>query len=190
MDWVLVEVHDDLHVEQQDDRWLLIYEVPTTVAPDGRYSVSYPKGMVNDWAATYGYDLDDPGDVDALFDHLFHLPAMREEARLADRLHEVTANPFEMAAVAARALADDQVRTFTASNCLVEEPRAARAGDSLLARVRADMLARASMLAVRELAGAKDASRVLAQERMVTLALRMNASRDADAGSGSYGGPA
>ncbi|GAA3027185.1 hypothetical protein [Streptosporangium longisporum] len=184
--WALVDVHAD--VQPDGDRWLLIYNVPAAYASDGTYSVSYPAGMINDWAATYGYDLDDPAEVDALWDHLIYAPYIAEVARLEGRAHEAARNPFEMTADAAREMARDQLRQFkktrtiTTASALAVAGRAARASGTLLDRIRADMVGRVDSAAVRAADEHATWARTVAQERMVTLAYRMNEARSAAGG--------
>lgn len=183
---MLVDAHEDVSINEADDRWLLTYQVPATYTHDGSYCVSMPKNMLTDFAATYGYDLDDPADVEEMWDHLIHLPMLRETARLDGRVHETAASPYEMSAQAARQLARDQVaglkkawRITERRNVVPAAGRLARAvgeGGSLLDGIKRDMLARASAAHVRDLAEAKEAARSQVQDRMIRLALRMNAS--------------
>jgi len=184
--WTLVDVHADIQLD--GDRWLLVYNVPTEYAPDGTYSVSYPADMVNHWAVTYGYDLDDPAGVDELFDHLLLAPYMAEVARREGRAYELASNPYEMAATSARELARDQVAEFKQAHAIESEsaPAAMKAsgrtdggktGGTLLDTVRADMLARVDRAVIDEGRALADIEREHAQERMIDMAYRMNAVR-------------
>src|ERR1043166_5420322 len=103
--------------------------------------------MVAGFAATYGYDVDDPADVDALFDHLFHLPFMREMAHAEGRAREVTVSPYEMSIRTARDLADAGVAEFKKVHGIAEPAQqrlhttaaAPVQASGLLDKVKADM---------------------------------------------------
>lgn len=186
-EWTIVDLHDEIAEQPDNDRWLLIYQVPVEYAHNGTFSVSMPKNMLTDFAATYGYDLDSPADVDDMWDHLIHLPYLRESGRREGRGHETTTNPYEMSAQAARQLARDQVAELKKRRRIVETPRPAltavhlskaAADDGILGLVRRDMLARTHAGTARALAAEKATARVVVQERMMMLATRMNASRN------------
>jgi hypothetical protein len=182
MDWTLTDLHDDVQERESQDRWLLLYETPPELGATG-YSVSYPKSMVTGFAATYGYDLDDPADVDIMFDHLFHLPFVREVALAENRAHEVKVNPYQVSAETARAVADAQVEEFKRSHRIVPAARQrmlgagvapAVAAKDLLDVVKADMLARADRRQVAEIADTLGPVRERAQADMLSQASRMN----------------
>lgn len=75
-DWEIVRIVEDVHASDSP-RWLVVYRVPTTVSPDGIYSVSMPKGLLNSFAAAYEYDIDNPREVDDLFDHVMSAPMFK-----------------------------------------------------------------------------------------------------------------
>lgn len=186
MEWIITDLYNDIQIDEANDRCLLIYEVPIEHAADGIYSVSMPKNMITDFAATYGYDLDDPADVDDLWEHLIHLPYMMETARREGRAHEVAVNPYEMTAQAARKLAKDQVAEAKQRGRITERPTPASTAthsasaaevSGILDIARRDMLGRADAAAARSLAAEKQRTRQQTQERMFDMALRMNASR-------------
>lgn len=185
MDVELVDLHEDMHRDERDDRWLLVYNVPPELAHDGTYSVSMPKGMINDFASTYGYDLDDEADVDDMFDHLFSLPFVAEVARREGRNAEAGANPYEMPIETAKRFARTQVQEFKQSHSLKQKPPSAnlRAAGGLvkdgdiLGHVRRDMLSRASAEVVRDAVTQKAEIRQEVQGSMLDMAMRMKASR-------------
>jgi hypothetical protein len=115
--WEVVNVHEDLDADD-GHRWLIVYSVPVEYAPDGVYSVSLPKDIFNNWAAVYGYDVDDPQDVDALFNHVTYHAYINEVLRKEGRADEIVANPFELGADEARARVQAHVAEFKASRPL------------------------------------------------------------------------
>jgi hypothetical protein len=186
VEWKLTDLYDDVHVREHEDRWLLTYNVPSELEHDGVYSVSMPKNMINDFASTYGYDLDDEQDVKDMFEHLFNLPFVREIARREGRNAEASANPYEMPVETAKRLAKTQVQEFKQNGhrlVAVAEKVAKRGAGGLvtdgdiLGFLRRDMLSRASKNAVNELIARKAKIRNETQSAMRDMALRMNASR-------------
>lgn len=69
-DWVITEIREN-H-DGVEDRWLIVYSVPTKYAPNGVFSYSFPKSAFSYRAAEFGYDVDDPDDREALFQHVIH----------------------------------------------------------------------------------------------------------------------
>lgn len=186
MEYELVDLHDDVHVNEHEDRWLLTYNVPSELVEQGVYSVSMPKNMINDFASTYGYDLDDEQDVGDMFEHLFNLPFVREIARREGRNAEAAAAPYEMPVETAKRLAKAQVQEFkqnghrlaTFSGTVAKRGAGGLVADGdILGFLRSDMLSRASKNAVDELIVRKAEIRNETQSAMHAMALRMNASR-------------
>ena len=199
-DWVLTDVAEDS--QAQDERWLLVYQVPAEYAPDGTYSVSMPKGMLADFAITHGFDPADPDDASAAFDYLLHLPFMQEVARRGvepfaakGALRQVAMNPYEMSAAAARGLAGDHLAAFKQAHRIVSPSPAAQASGirpgatvaaaalrtstSMLDAVKSDMIARIDLDRARQAAEQAEAARVQVQERMHARALREHAAFEA-----------
>jgi len=205
MEWTLVDVHDDPHDDPAEDRWLLVYRVPAPdYAPDGIYTVSVPKAALNNVAPVYGFDVGDPADAEAAFDYLMHLPAMQEVARrqaepftAEGMARQVSMNPYEMPAEAARRLADEHLAAFKRVHRIVSDAPAARASGirpgatvtahalaapasvSMLDAVRADMIARIDADRVRQVMELAETARAQVQERMMTRALREHAAFEA-----------
>lgn len=69
-DWEVAEILED-H-DGVEERWLVIFNVPEKYAHDGRFSYSFPKKTFAYRAAEFGYDIDDPDDREALFQHVLH----------------------------------------------------------------------------------------------------------------------
>lgn len=69
-DWVVTEILED-H-DGVDERWVVIFNVPKNYAADGVFSYSFPKKTFAYRAAEFGYDIDDPDDREALFQHVLH----------------------------------------------------------------------------------------------------------------------
>lgn len=193
MDWVLTDVADD----SQDDRWLLVYQVPSEYAPDGTYSVSMPKDMLTDFAAAYGFDPADPDDAEAAFEYLIHLPAMQEVARRAadpfaaqGMERQVAMNPYEMSSEVARRLCEAHLAAFKRVHRIVSDAPAARASGirpgttvaaralaapasvSMLDAVKADMIARVDSRRARQAAQLAEIARMQVQEQMQARALQ------------------
>jgi len=207
-DWVLSDVHDDQHDDPAEDRWLLIYQVPAPeYAPDGTYSVSMPKGMLAEFAAAYGFDPGDPGDVQVAFDYLIHQPFMVEVARRGQApftgegvMREVAANPLEMPAATARRLAEEHLAAFKRVHRVVSKAPAVRASGltrpgamvavqalaaapevSMLDAVKADMIARVDPGRVRQAMEFAEAARARVQERVTArAAARAQAAAEAE----------
>ncbi len=101
VNWELTGLADDDEAHD-GERWVIEYQVPSDVAPDGVYSVSMPKDYVNDVAAVYGYDVDDPGHREDLMRHVTYLAYARETLRREGRLDDVQFDPFTLPAAEAR----------------------------------------------------------------------------------------
>lgn len=74
-DWKIIRIVEDVQARDAD-RWLIVYAVAPEYAPDGVFSFSVPKGILNTCAAVYEYDLDNPDEVDDLFDHVMSTPML------------------------------------------------------------------------------------------------------------------
>lgn len=74
-DWEIIRIKDD-PAASDTERWTIVYQVPVEYAPDGVFSLSIPKATLNVHAAAYEYDIDDPDQVDALFDHVMTRPML------------------------------------------------------------------------------------------------------------------
>lgn len=100
-DWEIARIVEDLG-SPDADRWLIVYNVSTDIAPDGVFSMSVPKAVLNTYAALFEYDVTDPEQVDDLFDHVMSVPMMQDvlhrEGRLAEKV-----NPFKVAPHAGKA---------------------------------------------------------------------------------------
>ncbi|MEU9888019.1 hypothetical protein [Sphaerisporangium sp. NPDC051011] len=190
MTWTLIDLYDDVHEAEEDDRWLLTYQVPVEVTHSGIFSYSYPKNMAINYAAVYGYDISDPADVDELFDHVSYQGYMWETLRQDGRLLELQHNPFEMETSVARSLVRGVVSELKASRPIRHAARPQlkslkgtsallRSGDQTLHDVlKRDLVARLDPEAVathRELAAQ---SRVVVQDRMWSMALRIHRTRE------------
>jgi hypothetical protein len=77
-DWEIIRIVEDVGAAD-GDRWLIVYRVAAEFSPNGEYSFSLPKGLLNTYAAAYEYDLDDSAEVDALFDHVMSVPMLKME---------------------------------------------------------------------------------------------------------------
>jgi hypothetical protein len=75
-EWEIVRIEDDPGASAADDRWLVVYSVPLEYSP-GTFSYSFPKSIMNTYAALYEYDVDDPGQVDDLFDFIMSRPMLK-----------------------------------------------------------------------------------------------------------------
>lgn len=69
-EWLITEIREDF--DGAEDRWLIVFQVPTKYAPDGVFSYSFPKSAFSYRAAEFGYNVDDPDDREALFQHVIH----------------------------------------------------------------------------------------------------------------------
>jgi hypothetical protein len=74
-DWEIIRIKDDV-AASDTERWTIVYQVPVEYAPDGVFSLSIPKATLNVHAAAYEYDIDNPAQVDALFDHVMTRPML------------------------------------------------------------------------------------------------------------------
>jgi hypothetical protein len=82
-DWKLVEIFDD--VGGGEERWLLVFEVPTEFAPDGRWCSSFPKTIVNDVAGVYHMDIDSDEHLEEMIDHVLFHPCVDVIERVRNR---------------------------------------------------------------------------------------------------------
>lgn len=150
-EWQIIEIRED--VEHSDaERWLVVYRTPIEYAPgSGIYSYSFPKDIFHNWAAVYGYNVDDPQDVEALFDHVTYHAYINEVLRKEGRADEIVANPFELGADEARARVQAHVAEFKASRPLAAAPAARLPGGRSPHPhdvIRADMATRLDRAAV------------------------------------------
>jgi hypothetical protein len=74
-DWEIIRIKDD-PASQGNERWTIVYSVPVEYAPDGVFSFSIPKNILNSIAAAFEYDIADADDLDAAFDHLMTYPML------------------------------------------------------------------------------------------------------------------
>lgn len=172
--WEVVSVLEDLDSED-GHRWLIVYRVPVEYAPDGVYSVSLPKDIFNGWAAIYGYDVDDPQDVEALFDHVTYQAYINEVLRREGRADEIIDNPFHLGADEARARVQAHVAEFKQSRPITQSQMVKVAAGDLVAGarnvdvhdvIRADMHARLDKAVVAERADAVKDTRAAVQARL------------------------
>ena len=82
MDWDIIRIVEDLG-SPDAERWMIVYQVPTDISDDGILSVSIPKTLFNSYAAAYEYDIDDPAQLDELFDLVMTTP-MLSHVKAAD----------------------------------------------------------------------------------------------------------
>lgn len=138
--WEVVDLRED------GDRWLVIYNVPAEYAPDGTYSVSFPKSMYNQYAAIFEYDLDSQQDVDDLFDHVTYIAYVNAVLHKEGRGHEVVASPYDVDPAEAKATIKAQVAEFKKNRPImqgrqVRESMAAPSND-IHGALRNDMIQR------------------------------------------------
>lgn len=76
-EWEIIRIDEDLGGMPGHDRWLITYRVPADYSPDGTFSYSFPKDSMNKFAALYEYDVDDPDQVDDLFDMIMSRPMLK-----------------------------------------------------------------------------------------------------------------
>lgn len=100
-DWEITRIVEDLG-SPDGDRWLVVYQVSTDVAPDGVFSMSMPKAVLNTYAALFEYDVTDPEHLDDLFDHVMSIPMMQDTLHQEGRMAEHV-KPFDVAPHAGRA---------------------------------------------------------------------------------------
>lgn len=184
-EWTLVDVVDDPADDPAEDRWLLVYQVPSEYAPDGIYSVSVPKELLGGFAAAYGFD--PVAEAEAAFDYLVHLPFMQEVARRqAEPFTEkgaaaqVSFNPYEMPASASRLRAAEHLDAFKKTHRIVANAPASQASGlvasgtarvaakaqmTMLEAVRADMIDRVDPARAAEARQHAEAARTQVQER-------------------------
>ena len=97
-DWEITGIVEDLE-SPDGERWLIVYRVSTDIAPNGVFSSSIPKSLLNTYAALYEYDIDDPEQVDDLFDHVMSLSMMKtvlhQEGRIAEQVNPMAVKPSE-----------------------------------------------------------------------------------------------
>ncbi|WP_424533621.1 hypothetical protein ACOZ38_25130 [Sphaerisporangium viridialbum] len=181
MTWTLIDLLDDVRHDEANDRWLLIYKVPTDIVSSGDYSYSYPKNLGINLAAVYGYDVTKPEDVDELFDHVTYQAYMWETLRQEGRTLELQHNPFEMNVDAARSLVGGVVSTLKRDRPIVHgaaKAKLMRASDGTLHDVlRRDLVARLDPDVVAAHRDMAKQSRVATQIRMWDMALRMDRTR-------------
>ncbi|GIH26079.1 hypothetical protein Aph01nite_43890 [Acrocarpospora phusangensis] len=118
--WKMLRVDEDLESEKTP-RWLMVFEVPQEYAPDGVYSVSIPKGLVNDWAAVFEYDMARQDHVDDLLDYLVYFAYINEALRREGRADEVLSDPLALDPGQARSMIKGQLSEFKAERPIVQE---------------------------------------------------------------------
>lgn len=116
--WELNGLADDQ--AHDGERWVIEYQVPPEVAPSGEYCVSMPKDYVNDVAAVYGYDVDDPEHREDLVRHVTYLAYARETLRREGRLGEVQFDPFTVPAAEARERVQAALKELEAERPIVQ----------------------------------------------------------------------
>lgn len=120
-EWVIRSVVED--ADGTEPRWLVLFDVPTEYAPDGVYSVSMPKDIVQNYAALYGYDVDDPADMDELHDYILHTAYMgevdRRKGESAEKFH-----PYKNRMEDARAAVSVSLAAFKETRAITESTTA------------------------------------------------------------------
>lgn len=163
-DWEVVSVREDLD-SPDGHRWLITYRVPVEYAPDGEYSYSFPKNIANNYAAVFGFDVDDEADREQLFDYVVYMAYINAVLFREGRGDEVIANPFEMPQGMAKAAILRQVEEFKRDRPLREAQSSAARGLAADAppgvhdTVRADMAARLNRTQISEMAAFFDDAR-------------------------------
>ncbi|MEV0236864.1 hypothetical protein [Nonomuraea sp. NPDC050786] len=74
-DWEIIRIKDD-PAAVDTPRWTIVYSVPTEYSPDGVFSHSTPKSILNTYAAAFEYDVEDETQVGLLFDHVMTRPML------------------------------------------------------------------------------------------------------------------
>lgn len=72
-DWDIIRIKDDSPAPTSE-RWTIVYSVPTHYSPDGVFSLSMPKNVLNSVAVAFEYDFENDDDVNDMFDHLITRP--------------------------------------------------------------------------------------------------------------------
>lgn len=103
-EWSIQEIREDLSTPGEE-RWLLIYNAPPEFAPDGVFSYSFPKMSFTARAAEFGYNVDDPDEIEDLFQHVIHEGYLMAAG---DR-HDGMVNPYVEAADSAKKRVKDQL---------------------------------------------------------------------------------
>lgn len=65
-----------IYDDDEHDRWLIEFNIPVKYGI-GPHSLSIPKGIINDWIAVYGYDLDIDDDVNDAAEHMIYFAALK-----------------------------------------------------------------------------------------------------------------
>jgi hypothetical protein len=114
-DWDIIRIKDD-PAAIDTPRWTIVYRVPVEYSPDGIFSHSTPKTVLNTYAAAYEYDVEDEEQLGLLFDHVLTRP-MLTAGRVAEPASDSLAKVLERGDAAAHAVAKaaaacrgDQVR--------------------------------------------------------------------------------
>lgn len=145
--WEIVRLQEDL-TNPDDERWLITYSVPAEYATNGVYSYSFPKSMFNSYAAVFGYDANDPEQVEDLFEHVLQWAHTGEVLRREGSSADV--DPFAVTAGQARAAVKANIERARKALPVVERQSAVVAArgaasaevGSVLDAIRADMLSR------------------------------------------------
>lgn len=99
----------------------MVFEVPQEYAPDGIYSVSIPKGLINDWAAVFEYDMARQDHVDDLLDYLTYFAYINECLRREGRTEEVISDPIGLDPGHARSVIKGQLSEFKNKRPIVQD---------------------------------------------------------------------
>lgn len=121
MDWEIARIVEDLGARDAE-RWLIVCTVPDVVAPDGIYSTSMPKTMLNAYAAAYEYNIEDPEHMDQLFDLVLNIPMLSYAKSVP-----VTADALLQDGAEASADALERGRAATSESVWLRRPEVLRA---------------------------------------------------------------
>ena len=97
-EWSVIEINEDF--DGVHERWEVVFSVPTKYAWNGRFSYSFPKKTFSYRAAEFGYDVDDPEEREALFQHVLHEAYLATTGQLTANgpLHPLNDEPVKMKA--------------------------------------------------------------------------------------------
>lgn len=106
--WVLIGLSESDGGGRGNDFWNLTYEVPERYSNNGMYCVSIPKILIENYAIEFGYDIENPDEVDALFKHISYLGPMIEKDK-ENGVDPSTRIPRLLGAKNARASVHEQI---------------------------------------------------------------------------------
>jgi hypothetical protein len=121
MSWVVKDVIDmAAHHSSDGERWTIVYEVDPNIWTGGTFHVSFPKAMVNEWAALYGYDLEDEAEVELLIEQILYTAYVNEMLVRSGRHDEVIVNPYDLDPAEAKQRIHGHIQEFKAKAPIVD----------------------------------------------------------------------